>query len=63
MHKLMEGIDFERAKKRLPRKLFLAMQSVPEEEAAHIANTPVQWRFTTADARIKLYHLYPRVRD
>ena len=33
----MEGIDFERAKKRLPRELFLAMQSVPEEEAAHIA--------------------------
>ena len=37
VHKLMEGIDFERAKKRLPRELFLAMQSVPEEEAAHIA--------------------------
>ena len=37
VHKLMEGIDFERAKKRLPRELFPAMQSVPEEEAAHIA--------------------------
>ena len=24
---------------------------------------PVEWRFTTADARIKLRHLYPKVRD
>ena len=36
VHELMEGIDFERAKKRLPRKLFLAMQSVPEEEATQV---------------------------
>ncbi len=33
----MEGIDFERAKRRLPRELFLAMQSVPEEEAAQVS--------------------------
>ena len=37
MHELMEGIDFERAKKRLPRKLFLAMQGVPAAEAARVA--------------------------
>lgn len=37
VHELMEGIDFERAKKRLPRELFLAMQSVPEEEAEQVA--------------------------
>ena len=36
VHELMDGIDFERAKKRLPRELFLAMQSVPEEEFSHI---------------------------
>ena len=34
----MEGIDFERAKRRLPRELFLAMQSVPEEEAAQVSS-------------------------
>ena len=37
VHELMVGIDFERAKKRLPRELFLAMQSVPEEEAAQVS--------------------------
>ena len=37
VHELMVGIDFERAKRRLPRELFLAMQSVPEEEAAQVS--------------------------
>ena len=37
VHELMVGIDFERAKMRLPRELFLAMQSVPEEEAAQVS--------------------------
>ena len=37
MRELMVGIDFERAKRRLPRELFLAMQSVPEEEAAQVS--------------------------
>lgn len=39
--------------------------SLPRLEAtlsawlSHHANTPVRWRFTTEDARIKLLHLYP----
>ena len=33
----MQGIDFEKAKLRLPKELFLAMQSIPEDEAAHVA--------------------------
>ena len=33
----MAGIDFERAKRQLPRELFLAMQSVPEAEAAQVS--------------------------
>ena len=37
VHELMVGIDFEGAKRRLPRELFLAMQSVPEEEAAQVS--------------------------
>ena len=32
-------------------------------EARNRASGPVQWRFTTDDARIKLRHLYPTVRD
>ena len=37
VHELMEGMDFERARKRLPRELFLAMQGVPAAEAARVA--------------------------
>ena len=37
VHKLMQGVDFEKAKMRLPKELFLAMQSVPEDEAAQVA--------------------------
>ena len=37
VHKLMQGIDFEKAKLRLPKELFLAMQSIPEDEAAQVA--------------------------
>ncbi len=32
-------------------------------EARNRASEPVQWRFTTDDARIKLRHLYPNIRD
>ena len=32
VHELMVGIDFERAKRRLPRELFLAMQSCPRRK-------------------------------
>ena len=39
VHELMEGIDFERAKKRLPRELFLEMQGVPVAEAARVPAT------------------------
>ena len=31
------GIDFERAKRRLPKELLLAMQSAPAEEAAQVS--------------------------
>ena len=31
--------------------------------ARNRTSEPVQWRFTTADARIKLRHLYPNLRD
>ena len=37
VHRLMDGIDFERAKKRLPKELCLALHSVPAEEAARLS--------------------------
>ena len=37
VHRLMKGIDFERAKKRLPKELFLALQSVPQDRAMQVA--------------------------
>lgn len=33
-----------------------------EQERNHCA-APVRWQFTTADARIKLAHLYPKIHD
>ena len=32
-------------------------------EQRNRTSKPVEWRFTTADARIKLRHLYPKIRD
>ena len=32
-------------------------------EQRNLTSEPVQWRFTTTDARIKLRHLYPKLRD
>ena len=45
---------------RLPDQESMAkeVQAWVEERNAHVVK--VQWRFTTADARIKLRHLYPR---
>ena len=37
VHGLMNRIDFERATKRLPKELFLALQSVPQDRAAQVA--------------------------
>ena len=31
------------------------------EHARNVAATRIDWRFTTADARIKLKHLYPAI--
>ena len=33
------------------------------EEARNAQGNPVDWRFTTADARIKLKHLYPSIQE
>jgi hypothetical protein len=31
------------------------------EEERNAAESSIEWRFTTADARVKLKHLYPEI--
>lgn len=46
---------------RIPDKAGLIAQVNAWEEERNNAVVKVHWRFTTADARIKLAHLYPRI--
>lgn len=41
----------------------LRMEVSAWTDALNRTSEPVQWRFTAADARIKLRHLYPKLRD
>ena len=45
--------------RRLPDRATLEREVRAWEEARNAASTTIDWRFTTADARIKLKHLYP----
>ncbi len=45
--------------RRLPDSETLAREGAAWETARNAATTTSNWRFTTADARIKLRHLYP----
>jgi hypothetical protein len=47
--------------RRIPDKARLADEIAAWEARRNHAETTMQWRFTTADARIKLTHLYPTV--
>ena len=45
--------------RRLPDRATLEREVQAWEAARNAASTTIDWRFTTADARIKLKHLYP----
>jgi hypothetical protein len=45
--------------RRIPDEATLTAEVAAWEEARNTTATQVNWRFTTADARIKLRHLYP----
>jgi hypothetical protein len=45
--------------RRLPDRVTLEQELVAWEVERNAATRPIDWRFTTADARIKLKHLYP----
>ncbi len=49
--------------RRIPDEETLVWEVVAWEEARNAQGNPVDWRFTTADARIKLKHLYPSVQE
>src|SRR5262249_46316755 len=49
-----QGLD-----QRLPHPETLEPEGTAWETARNQAATTIDWRFTTADARIKLKHLYP----
>jgi len=47
--------------RRIPDKDTLMTEAAAWEADRNCAGTKVDWRFTTADARIKLKHLYPSI--
>ena len=46
---------------RLPDRGTMARQVAVWEQGRNAAAATIQWRFTTADARITLKHLYPLI--
>jgi hypothetical protein len=49
--------------RRLPDRATLEREAAAWEAARNAATRTIDWRFTTADARIKLKHLYPSFGD
>lgn len=47
--------------RRIPDKVLLTTEVSAWQEERNASVVKVLWRFTTADARIKLAHLYPRI--
>jgi len=47
--------------RRMPDQVTLAREAAAWEQARNAAQKGVDWRFTTADARIKLKNLYPQI--
>jgi transposase len=47
--------------RRIPNQEFLKSETKAWEDERNDQVVKVQWRFTTADARIKLKHLYPQI--
>lgn len=47
--------------RRLPDRETVRQEAVAYEHEKNAASVPIQWRFTTADARMKLRKLYPYI--
>jgi hypothetical protein len=49
--------------RRIPDKETLEQETTAWEQTRNAKAATVNWRFTTADARIKLKRLYPSIED
>ena len=49
--------------RRLPDAVMLAQETAAWQETRNRAQTTIRWQFTAADARIKLWRLYPQTKD
>lgn len=49
--------------RRIPDRTMLAAEAQAWQEERNARVVKVNWQFTTADARIKLRHLYPKIED
>ena len=49
--------------RRIPDEETLVWEVAAWEEGRNAQGNPVDWRFTTAGARIKLKHLYPSIQE
>jgi len=49
--------------RRIPDRVTLEKESKSWEDKRNAQEIKADWRFTTADARIKLKHLYPKIHD
>ena len=49
--------------RRIPDQETLTQEAAAWEETRNIQGRAVDWRFTTADARIRLKHLYPSIQE
>ena len=49
--------------RRIPDLETLGWETAAWEKRRNAQGTPADWRFTTADARIKLKHLYPSIQE
>jgi hypothetical protein len=47
--------------RRIPDRTTLGRETAAWEEERNAMGSAIDWRFTTADARIKLKHLYPEI--
>jgi len=57
----LSGLGRQYLAKRIPDKTSLISEVDAWEKERNASVVKVHWRFTTADARIKLAHLYPRI--
>jgi len=49
--------------RRIPSREEVAREATAWDEHRHARQVGIDWQFTTEDARIKLKHLYPKIKE